>query len=166
MDRHVEVAPTILANALILTRTNAEERSFAVCIAVAQSAPQKPVVVVDPEAGVCRGAQDKLKFVAKGVVNVFIGVEEEPPRRLDLVIPEVPVALLWGATTPAEVDPVCTSPPSNSFGKICRTQIHHNDLCKAPEVLYGQVPTFRSSLRIGATTVTGRNPKSSIAAII
>lgn len=102
---------------------------------MAQSAPQKPVVVVDPEAGVGRGGQDTLKFVAEGVVDVFIGVEEEPPRRLDLMIPAVPIALLWKATVPAEIGPVCTRPLSNFLGGVCRPRVNRYDLRKELEAL-------------------------------
>lgn len=76
---------------------------------MSQAAPEEPIAVVDPEAGVRSGRKDALQLIAEGIGDVFIGVEEEHPRSLDAVVSEVPIVLLWKVPVPAEMDPVCTN---------------------------------------------------------
>ena len=83
MNLHVEVAPTILLDALVLPRADPEESELSVHIAMTKSATQKPVVIVEPEARVLRPGQNPCKFLAEGVVNILIGVKEQDPRCRD-----------------------------------------------------------------------------------
>jgi len=71
---HIKVTPSILIYSLVLPGTHPEECEFTVGIAVKQTLPKKPIVVVDPEARVRSRWQNAFEFVTECVVDVLIGV--------------------------------------------------------------------------------------------
>jgi hypothetical protein len=71
---HVKVTPSVLIDTLVFPGTHPEECEFAVGIAVEQTLPKKPVVVVDPEARVRSRWQNAFEFVTECVVDVLISV--------------------------------------------------------------------------------------------
>jgi hypothetical protein len=133
VDLHVEVTPPVLINALVFTSANAEESELAICVPVAQAATEKPVVVVDPETRVGCGRKDSLQLVTEGVVDVLVSVEEEDPRSFDMVVAEVPVALLGEVAVPTEVNPFGTRLAHNSPRVIRGSRVNHHHPAESPK---------------------------------
>lgn len=165
MNLHVEVAPQILLHALTLNGVHAEERQFAVCLAVVQPTPEKLIAAVDPEAGGGPHGQDTLPVVAEGVVDIFIGSEESHSRRLDLAI----ARYLFGffGKRPLQLKAIQSVIPrcAISFEESGDPDSITTIFAKRP-MRSRQVPRFRSSLRIGTTSVTRRSTTSVTTATI
>jgi len=133
VDLHVEMAPPILLDPFVLAGTDTEERELAIHVTVAQSLAEEPRVVADPEARMLRRWQHTAEFVAEGIVDELIGIEKEDPWRGWCVVTQEPIALLWEAAIPREVDDFGTMVERDGPRPIGARRIDHDDTLETPQ---------------------------------
>jgi len=133
VDFHVERRPRLFRDPLVFPLPDPQQREFSIPLPKPQPAAQKPVRVVQPEAGMLRGLKSVGHLAAKFLRNDLVCIHKQDPRRCESVVPQYPIPFFGKRAIPLEIDHFGATFPRYLRCVIRRRGIHHDHMLEAAE---------------------------------